>query len=53
MSANILKINILTGQLAQLSSAHASGAEGLGFDSLPGQIGTVSPAVRRRCDVWH
>ena len=29
--------------LAQLLSAHAIGAEGLGFESRVGQIGTVSP----------
>ena len=35
----------------QLLSAHAINLGGLGFDSRAGQIGTVSPAVRYRCDV--
>ena len=33
--------------LAQLLSAHAIGAGGLGFDSWAGQIGTMSPPLRR------
>ena len=33
--------------LAQLLSAQAIGAEGLGFDYRAGQIGTVSPPLRR------
>ena len=37
--------------LAQLLSAHAIGAEGLGFESQAGQIGTASPTARHRCDV--
>ena len=37
--------------LAQLLSAHALGAEGLEFQSRVGQIGTVSPTARHRCDV--
>ena len=36
--------------LAQLLSARATGAGGLGFDSRTGQIGTVSPMARHRCD---
>ena len=36
---------------AQLLSAQAIGAEGVGFDSRAGQIGTVSPTARHRCDV--
>ena len=39
------------GQLAQLLSAQVIGAEGLGFDSRDGQIGTESPTARHRCDV--
>ena len=37
--------------LAQLLSAHAINSGGLGFDSRAGQISSVSPAVRHRCDV--
>ena len=37
--------------LAQLLSAQVIGAEGLGFDSQDGQIGTVSPTTRHRCDI--
>ena len=37
--------------LAQVLSAQAIGAEGLGFDSRDGQIGTVSPTARHLCDV--
>ena len=37
--------------LVQLLSAHAIGAEGLGFKSRVGEIGTVSPTARHRCDV--
>ena len=29
----------------------ANGAEGLGFDSRAGQMDTVSPTTRHRCDV--
>ena len=38
--------------LAQLLSAHGIGERGVGFDSRNGQIGTVSPAVRHRCDAF-
>ena len=37
--------------LAQLLSSQVVGAESLGFDSRDGQIGTVSPTARHRCDV--
>ena len=37
--------------LAQLLSAHVLRAEGLGFKSWVGQIGTVSPTARHRSDV--
>ena len=37
--------------LAQLLNAQVIGAEGLGFDSRDGQIGTVSPTARHCCDV--
>ena len=37
--------------LAQLLSAHAIGTGGLRFDSGAGQISTVSPMARHRCDV--
>ena len=37
--------------LAQLLSAHAVDAEGIGFKSRVGQIGTVSPTACHRCDV--
>ena len=35
-----------------LLSAQVIGAEGLGFDSRDGQIGTVSPTACHRCDVF-
>ena len=45
-------INLLMNQpLAQLFSAHAIDAGGLRFTSRVGQIGTVSPTARHRCDV--
>ena len=34
--------------LAQLLNAQVIDAEGLGFDSQDGQIGTVSPTARHR-----
>ena len=37
--------------LAQLLSAHAIGAGGLGFKSRVGLVGTVSRTARHRCDV--
>ena len=37
--------------LAQLFSAQIIGAGGLGFKSRTGQINTVSPTARHRCDV--
>ena len=37
--------------IAQLLSAHAIGAGSLGFDGRAGQIDTVSPTTRHRCDV--
>ena len=37
--------------LAQLLSAQVIDAEDLGFNSRDGQIGTVSPTARHRCDV--
>ena len=37
--------------LAQLPTAKAVEAEGLGSDSLAGRIGTVLPSARHRCDV--
>ena len=37
--------------LAQLLSAQAIGAGGLGLNFRAGQIGTVSPTARHRCDV--
>ena len=39
--------------LAQLLSAHAIGAEGLGFKSRVGLVGTVSRTARHRCDVFR
>ena len=41
-----------TGLLAQLLSAHTIDAGGLEFNSHAGQIRTVSPTVRHRCDVF-
>ena len=37
--------------LAQLLGANAIGAGGLGLKSRVGQIGTVSPTARHRCDI--
>ena len=37
--------------LAQLHSAHAIGAVGLGFKSRVGLVGTVFRTARHRCDV--
>ena len=37
--------------LAQLLSAQAVGAGGLGFDCRAGEIGIMSPTARHRCDV--
>ena len=40
--------------LAQLLSAHAIGAGGLGFKFRVGLVGTVSRTARHRCDVlWE
>ena len=51
----ILKVNkqkeVFDRPSAQLLGAHAIGAGGLGFKSRVGQIGTVSPTSRHRCDV--
>ena len=46
-----LRYDILTIALAQLLSAHATAAGGLGFKSRVGQIGAVSPTARHCCDV--
>ena len=37
--------------VAQLLSVHAIGAGGLGFKYRVGQIDTMSPTARHRCDV--
>ena len=44
------QVDILTGRLARLPSARYR-CGSLGFDSRTGQIGTVSPTTRHRCDV--
>ena len=48
-SSSAEQVNYST--LAQLLSTHAIGAGGLGFKSRVGQISTVSPTARNRCDV--
>ena len=45
MISNIPKL-VKDRSLAQLLSAHALGAGGLGFKSWVGQIGTVSPTAQ-------
>ena len=49
MCSILIRMLILT--LAQLLSAHAIGAVGLGFKSRVGQIGSMSLTDRHRCDV--
>ena len=46
-----ITLSLLKRLLAQLLSAHAFGAGGLGFKSPVGQIGSASPTARHRCDV--
>ena len=48
LSANLKRMHR---PLVQLLNAHAIGEDGLGFKSQVGQIGTVSPTARHRCDV--
>ena len=43
--AELRYYDVITGQ------GNEFGAGGLGFDSRAGQIGTVSPTTRHRCDV--
>ena len=50
-TTQIHTINSLNRHLAQLLSAHAIGAGDLRFELRVGQISTMSPTARHRCDV--
>ena len=45
------EISFINRPLAQLLSTQAIGAAGLRLDSRVGQIDTMSPTARHRCDV--